>query len=140
MQSMAASNPERILRMQLERSMKRSRKSRRFAMRINVQVSNACIGMVAAPGKTPMTVKYPYRSGCSVLQQFQKKISPDVMKWMGVLELSSDGEPKFKSGEDYAHWINQMLEIFHTKEGKTFEFCECWGMAQGSAQVCSSES
>jgi hypothetical protein len=41
-----------------------------------------------------------------MLQQFQKKISPDVMKWMGVLELSSDGEPKFKSGEDYAHWIN----------------------------------
>lgn len=45
---------------------------------------------------------------------------------MGVLELTSDGEPKFKSGEDYAHWINRMHEIFHTKEGRTFEFCDCW--------------
>lgn len=49
------------------------------------------------------------------------------MKWMGVLELTSDSEPKFKSGKDYAHWINQMHEIFHhTKEDRTFEFCNCW--------------
>lgn len=45
----------------------------------NQRASNACIGMVAAPGKTPTIVEYPYRSGSSVFQQFQKKISPDVM-------------------------------------------------------------
>jgi hypothetical protein len=91
------------------------------------RASNAIVGMVAAPGRNiPIIVAYPYRSGTSVLEQFKRKISPDVLKWMGVLELTNDGEPKYKSGEDYEHWIERMLEIFFTKEGKAFEYRECW--------------
>jgi hypothetical protein len=72
----------------------------------NQRASNARLGMVAAPGKNPTIVQYPYGSGSSVVQHFQKKIAPDVVKWMGVIEITSDGEPQFKTGENYDKWIS----------------------------------
>ena len=66
--------------------------------------SNDIVGMVAVLGRNTATIaEYLYCSGLSVLRQFKKKISRDVLKWMSVIELMNDGEPKYKSGEDYEH-------------------------------------
>lgn len=107
------------------------------------RASNAIVGMVAAPGKNIATivVTYPYRSGASLLNQFKRRISPEVLKWMSVLELMTDGEPKYKSGEDYTRWIERMIEIFVTKEGKAFEYHDCWEWLKDQpAQVFDLES
>ena len=89
--------------------------------------SNALVGLVSTGGKNnKVIVSYPHHTGSSLYQTFIKKISPAVQKWTSILHLTSDGEPNYKSGKDYAKYIEQMQTLYANKFGNMFDFIECW--------------
>lgn len=75
--------------------------------------------------KAPV-VKYCDRTGSSLHQRFVKTISPEVMKWQGVLQITKDGEPKYESGENEALYYERIQELYKAKYGKSFDYTDCW--------------
>ena len=89
--------------------------------------SNERIGLVQS-GKSgqPVVVSYPFRTGSSVHQQFKKKIAPPVMKWQSILQVTSDDEPKYRTGENYSKWLERMHALYEAKNGTSFHYVSCW--------------
>jgi hypothetical protein len=84
----------------------------------NQRASNVHVGLVSQGKKQrPVVIAYPDRTGSSVFQQFTKKISPAVIKWMSILRLTADGEPEYKSGKDYEKYIECMQKLYNDKFG-----------------------
>ena len=64
---------------------------------------------------------YPKRKEDSIFERFTKKNSPEVSKFMGILETTD-----MESGENEEDHKNNCLNLYLQRYGKTFDFTECY--------------
>lgn len=85
--------------------------------------SNNRIGLGS---RTAPVVEYPFRNGESINSRFKTVISPACMKFRGVLEVTSDGHPKYKTGDNDDKYIERMLAAYKVKHGEDFQYFHCY--------------
>lgn len=77
---------------------------------------------------------YPKRSGGSLHQRYLKTISPNVIKFMSILQTTASGAHKHKSGEDEDIYLARMCQLFEERLGKPFLFLECYKFLQDKSK------
>ena len=70
---------------------------------------------------TNSTGVYPVRKEDSVYERFTKKISPEVSKYMGILETHN-----IESGQNKEDHQNDCLNLYLQRYGKQFDYMECY--------------